>query len=378
MDDSSNFARDLVHLTRLALSEKPADVRLFVARLVRRYRKEHPTIAAALETHLQSKSEHAPSALRRAGALEGSSLAVPESAELSLSLLRTWDPAATLLAPIVTSAVRDTLEQLIAERREGARLAAQGLAPASSAIFVGSPGVGKTLTARWIASQLGLPLLVLDLAAVISSYLGRSGVNIRAAFNHAKHVPSVLLLDEIDAIAKRRDDNADVGELKRLVTVIMQELDEWPSSGLLLAATNHGELIDRALWRRFDLVVQFSLPSDEELQEAIQRFAGRDRGIFARIAPALVPLFRGTTLSDVERAIQRSRRALALGRSAPGGVLSTLLPERPVDMTHGARIELAVALAETGAISHHRIAEATGVSRDTIRKHARRRTGTSR
>ncbi|KAG1531821.1 hypothetical protein G6F50_016490 [Rhizopus delemar] len=91
-----------------------------------------------------------------------------------------------------------------------------GLTPTRSAIFVGPPGVGKTLKARWLAAQLKVPLYVLDLTAVMSSLLGKSGTNLRAAIDFAKREPCVLLLDEIDAIAKRRSDDSDVGELKRL------------------------------------------------------------------------------------------------------------------------------------------------------------------
>ena len=140
---------------------------------------------------------------------------------------------------------------------------------------MGPPGVGKTLTARWLAAQLKVPLYVLDLTAVMSSLLGKSG-NLRAAIDFAKREPCVLLLDEIDAIAKRRSDDSDVGELKRLVTVILQEVDEWPASSVLLAATNHPELIDPALWRRFDLVVQFKTPDEQAVKEAIKRFLGPD------------------------------------------------------------------------------------------------------
>src|SRR5690606_8419204 len=111
--------------------------------------------------------------------------------------------------------IDEQLSQLIQERQQTEKLTALGLSPTRSAIFVGPPGVGKTLTARWLATQLRVPLYVLDLTAVMSSLLGKSGSNLRAAIDFAKCTPCVLVLDEIDAIANRRSDEADVGELKR-------------------------------------------------------------------------------------------------------------------------------------------------------------------
>ena len=139
----------------------------------------------------------------------------------------------------------------------------------------GSAGeLGKTLAARWIAKKLNRPLIVLDLWAVMSSFLGRTGNNIRNVLDYAKGLDCVLLLDEFDAIAKRRDDAVEIGELKRLVTVLLQEIDEWPSSGLLLAATNHPDLLDPAVWRRFELIVEFPMPTEAEIRQAIELFLG--------------------------------------------------------------------------------------------------------
>lgn len=129
--------------------------------------------------------------------------------------------------------------------------------------------MGKTLSARYIAAQIDKPLWVLDLTTVMSSLLGKTGNNLRAVFDHAKQNEAVLLLDEIDLIAKRRSDESDVGELKRLVTAILQEVDNWPDTGLLLAATNHPELIDPALWRRFDAILRFEV-SDRPATEAVR------------------------------------------------------------------------------------------------------------
>ncbi|NJN36652.1 MAG: glutamate-5-semialdehyde dehydrogenase [Nitrospiraceae bacterium] len=113
------------------------------------------------------------------------------------------------------SDVQSALDALVSERREEIVLREAGLEPVRSAIFTGPPGVGKTLAARWVARALGRPLLILDLSAVMSSYLGRTGSNLRHVLDYAKSIDCVLLLDELDAIAKRRDDRGEIGELKR-------------------------------------------------------------------------------------------------------------------------------------------------------------------
>ncbi|WP_230455494.1 AAA family ATPase [Xanthomonas oryzae] len=265
---------DLAQMVRLALAEQTEDVRLFTARLVRKYRGTAPDLAEQLELFLKSKPARNVSPMRKLSPQQSGTQTLPVDDESRLSLLKLFKDERTKDAPLLSSDVEDTLGQLIAERLQSDRLKTMGLTPTRSAIFVGPPGVGKTLTARWLATQLKVPLYVLDLTAVMSSLLGKSGANLRAAIDFAKRKPCVLLLDEIDAIAKRRSDDTDVGELKRLVTVILQEVDEWPASSVLLAATNHPELIDPALWRRFDLVVHFKTPDGLAVKDAIKRFWG--------------------------------------------------------------------------------------------------------
>ena len=227
----------------------------------------------------------------------------------------------------------------------------------------------RALTARWLASQLGVPLYVLDLTAVMSSLLGRSGSNLRAALDFAKRSPCVLLLDEIDAIAKRRSDDTDIGELKRLVTVILQEVDEWPATGLLLAATNHAELIDPALWRRFDLVINFKAPEMPAVKQAIKRFLGPDYALFGRWIDILTFAFNGESFSDIERDLQRFRRAVALGTASDADLIEEFVKSRALVLERQGRIDLAVLLAKQTRLSQHTISDITGVSRDTIRKY---------
>jgi SpoVK/Ycf46/Vps4 family AAA+-type ATPase len=365
---------DLAQVVRLALEEKTGDVRLFVAKLVRKYRGTDPELAQQLDVHLRANAPRGQSALRKTSLgmalpmpTQSQPQALPVDDESRLSLLKTFGDEGVPV-PLLAPELETKLGQLIEERRQAKRLESLGLVPTRSAIFVGPPGVGKTITARWLAGQLGVPFYVLDLTAVMSSLLGRSGGNLRAALDFAKRSPCVLLLDEIDAIAKRRSDDGDVGELKRLVTVILQEVDAWPAHSILLAATNHPELIDPALWRRFDLELEFSSPAEPEIKSALTQFLAADAKNFSKWIDVLIIVFKGYSFSDIQREINRMRRALALRLGSAQDQLEALIQKQSLHLDQSDRLELAVLLESNTALSQRTISTITGVSRDTIRK----------
>ena len=369
VDESIISKDDFAHLARLAIAGQQDDVRLFVARMIRKHRGENPQFAERLDQFLRDhRYARSSSPLRKAVFEPAPQPSLPIDGESHLALLRRFDDHTGQMQPLLNVRLRQLFEQLIRERQQIKRLSDLGLHPTRSAIFLGPPGVGKTLTARWLAAQLEVPLLVLDLTTVMSSLLGKTGVNIRAALEYAKHTPSVLLLDEIDAIAKRRSDDSDVGELKRLVTVILQEVDDWPSTGLLLAATNHAELIDPALWRRFDMVVEFGLPEAPQIKEAIFRFAGHDTSFVDRWLDVLTYVFQGASFSDIERTLQRFRRSLALGGSRIDELVEDFIRLRMPALNKEQLKLFAVLLAEKTKLSQRTISELTGLARDTIRK----------
>jgi SpoVK/Ycf46/Vps4 family AAA+-type ATPase len=370
--------KDLAQLARLALGEQVEDVRLFAARLVRKYRADKPDLAEQLDLYLRNKPARGRAPMRKLSAPSKSNQAMPIDDESRLSLLKAFKEDPNSVQPLLSDELTETLNQLIQERRQSERLVSLGLTPTRSAIFLGKPGVGKSLTARWLAAQLGVPLYILDLTAVMSSLLGKTGTNLRSALDFAKQTPCVLLLDEIDAIAKRRSDDSDVGELKRLVTVMLQEVDEWPATGLLLAATNHPELIDPALWRRFDLVIEFKLPEAASIKDAVKRFLGPDLPLFGRWIDILAFAFNGESFSDIERAIQKFRRALALGTASDADLVEEFVKSRSLALEHQSRIELSVLLAKQTRLSQHAISDITGVSRDTIRKYVGVKASTKR
>jgi SpoVK/Ycf46/Vps4 family AAA+-type ATPase len=181
----------------------------------------------------------------------------------------------------------------------------------------------------------------------------------------------VLLLDELDAVAKRRDDTTEIGELKRLVTVLLQEIDTWPEGPLLIAATNHAELLDPAVWRRFEVVIEFPLPDRRLLRAAARTYADREDELADGVLDLVSTLYQGASFSDLEREIMRARRLAALQDMGLEPALYTIASARFDGLPGAERTRLAVELVRQGGLSQRRVHELTGVSRDTLRKHLR-------
>lgn len=257
------------------------------------------------------------------------------------------------------------LSEVVAEWSRRADLQRAGVGLSRTVLLSGPPGVGKTLTARWLAQTLTLPLVTLNLSAVVSSYLGSSGRNIRAVLDYAKSGACVLLLDEFDAIAKRRDDDADVGELKRIVNVVLVELDRWPDTSLLVAATNHAHLLDSAVARRFDRSVELGLPGMEE-RLAILTYAAAES---VEVAPQLLALAaevcEGYSSSDVVRLWSLVRRRAVL-RDV---VVEDVLLETIAQISHengSTRDKVIAALHQRLGLSNRQIGELVGVTHPTV------------
>ena len=232
----------------------------------------------------------------------------PADAEEGVALLRT-ENVTDARQPVLPPKVTGRVDQFIRERQDCARLVNEGFAPPSSLLLKGPPGTGKTMLARWLAKQLQLPLVVQDLATSVSSYLGKTGYNLRRSLDYARSTSCLLLLDEFDAIAKRRDDSTDIGELKRIVNVLLKELESWPLNSVLVAATNHPDLLDPAINRRFDVVIELPLPGPRERQEIIRVTGGRfhDR-LPASLLDVCVTITDGLSGSDLECIAQAAIR----------------------------------------------------------------------
>jgi SpoVK/Ycf46/Vps4 family AAA+-type ATPase len=258
------------------------------------------------------------------------------------------------------------MDQLLAERAYQSALAEQGLTPTKSVLFTGAPGVGKSLMAKWIAHRLQRPLVTLDLSAVMSSFLGKTGANIRHVLDYAKASPCVLFLDELDSVAKRRDDATEIGELKRLVTVLLQEIDEWPASGLLIAATNHPALLDPAIWRRFDLIIDFPMPKAEQVRQAVTSIL-RVRVPNEDLIEAVSIVLDGYSFSDIGRELNRLIKQSVMVQAPLEDVLREYIRGRMSDLRVEQRKTVASCFLRAG-FTQRETHEWTGVHRDTLRK----------
>ena len=207
---------------------------------------------------------------------------------------------------VLNSSAYEQVDKFLVYYNNVDKLMKSGIDIPNTILLYGPPGCGKSKLASYICSKIKLPLVTARLDGMISSYLGNTSKNIRAIFEYAQTVPCILFLDEFDAIAKVRDDNNELGELKRVVNSLLQNIDQLKNGSIIIASTNHEHLLDPAVWRRFGFKIPIDVPDDASRKSLVSLFLP-ENNLSEKEKQILSLSFKGLSGSDIEEICNKSR-----------------------------------------------------------------------
>lgn len=196
--------------------------------------------------------------------------------------------------------VLNICQEVVEEHHRADLLSSYGIAPRHRILFAGPPGNGKTTLAEAVASELMYPLIVVRYENVIGSYLGETTSRLQKVFETARTRKCVVFLDEFETLGKERGDTRETGEIKRVVSSLLLQIDRLPSHTVVITASNHPELLDKAVWRRFQVKVQLPAPSLEQVVQYIKNFEDRTGFNFRVSHSTLADKLKGVSFSEIE------------------------------------------------------------------------------
>jgi SpoVK/Ycf46/Vps4 family AAA+-type ATPase len=261
----------------------------------------------------------------------------------SAELVRTFDgghggllfevePRRTLQSLFLEASTQQACQELIEEQQRRDLLRSYGLEPRHRVLLSGPPGNGKTSVAEAIATGLIVPLFVVRYEAVIGSFLGETSSRLKRLFDFVRTHQCVLFFDEFDTLGKERGDTHETGEIKRVVSSLLLQIDALPSHVVVITATNHAELLDRAVWRRFQIRLMLPSPTEAQKEDWFARFQealGEPLGVSAKM---LAKRLEASSFSDLEQFCTDIHRRYVL--SLPAANLKRIVSERIQQWEH--------------------------------------------
>lgn len=251
--------------------------------------KQHSVLAEKIDSAIEKNGN----VLQRGGF-------VVEGAGRGRDFVTEIQPRRRLDDLVLAENCRKPVLEMVEEQHRADLLRAYGLEPRHRVLLVGPPGTGKTSLAEAIAEAIGVSLFVVRYEAIIGSFLGETAGRLRRVFDYARTTPSVLFFDEFDAIGKERGDTHETGEIKRVVSSLLMQIDDLPSYTVVVAATNHPELLDRAAWRRFQLRLEMPMPEPKQMAAYLDTFFSRYDQSLGKSAFTIASRLGPVSFADIE------------------------------------------------------------------------------